>query len=444
MEIFDTDVNPTKREELIKIIKWAAGKGDEAESQSLELKSQLSFESAGGARNKSFAKIIKFILGASNRDEYKAAKAFQGYGVMLIGVGEGEIVGIESALPEEHEFREHAKAYFGPTVPKFEYFPVDVDGKKVLTIVVDPPKNGQPIYICSKDFSPQDEKDKHGKTKKGQDALRDGAVYYRESSSTKAATSDQLRELFERYKSGKTSLAFNSFGSITSYSFDREIEEEFWADSARDAINDLVKKNKNSSGFELPRMGLNGFYKTVNEQVEEIRNWRSRWNLCVTRLMEHVAPTAYFQLENTGTVALSNVKVELTFPMELAVYAARDQFDSEPYEINPAKIDKRKDNFHVDINELKTVDSGREICGDAHKVFWNVEQVAPGETVTSFSDLAVLFTEYLTSNDPIEVSYRITGSELSEPVVGHVVFDVFGVGHPVESLMSYGRKRRLG
>ena len=80
------------------------------------MKIQLSFESAGGAKTKSFAKLVKFILGVCNHDEYKGATAFQGYGIMLIGVSNE---GIGKILPRDaiNKLLGQNKQIFGSTNP---------------------------------------------------------------------------------------------------------------------------------------------------------------------------------------------------------------------------------------------------------------------------------------------------------------------------------------
>lgn len=97
---FDTAIDPNQLEFRDAIARWVKEVGDKAESQGLEVKSTLGFN-AGGERNQSFVKIIKFILGAANRDELKASRDFNGYGVMLIGISKSEVHGVES-VPEQH------------------------------------------------------------------------------------------------------------------------------------------------------------------------------------------------------------------------------------------------------------------------------------------------------------------------------------------------------
>lgn len=147
MENLDTNIDPNIPESRDMIAAWVKTVGDKAESQGLEVKSSLEF-STRSERKKSYAKITKFILASANRDQNKAIRDYKGYGVMLIGVTQDEVRGLEN-IPEQHEFEGAVKSYFGSAVPKYRFVPHTFEGKNLLFVIVDPPVNGQEIYICS-------------------------------------------------------------------------------------------------------------------------------------------------------------------------------------------------------------------------------------------------------------------------------------------------------
>ncbi|MDO4251836.1 MAG: ATP-binding protein [Rothia sp. (in: high G+C Gram-positive bacteria)] len=437
MEIFDTDVNPTKREELIKIIRWAAKLGDEAESQSLELKSQLSFERTGGARTKSFAKIIKFILGASNRDEYKAAKAFQGYGVMLIGVSKEGIIGNESEFPEEHEFREHAEDYFGSDVPKFSFYPVEVEGKKILAIVVYPPKNGQPIYICSKDFNPQDEKDEKGKPRKSPDALKDGAVYYRESSSTKAATSYLLRELIKRYKQGNRAVRVGSEGSLAcQLALSQDLIEyyrplaEAHATTLEEKIRvDQEQQIRESSQVVTPPVFYSYDEKpSLEKQLKAAQNYQDRIEESLLTLKGLVLPLFEITVTNCGTESLVNPRFKIDFGRKVNVQQCVDAgYESEVYPYLPTPVGPADCRYRtVDVTSYKEFDLPEVLySGDSHLL---------EKMVVYSSDLP----------ESISVGWTLKDQNLSKPLSGSFELPVFSVDDVGNLYDAYEQKRRLG
>lgn len=58
--------------------------GDEAETNCLEVKSDLDLKSKTG-----IAKVAKFLLGMANREPKSAERHFHGYGVLIIGAQKG-------------------------------------------------------------------------------------------------------------------------------------------------------------------------------------------------------------------------------------------------------------------------------------------------------------------------------------------------------------------
>lgn len=193
MENLDTNIDPNIPESRDKIVAWVKAVGDKAESQGLEVKSSLQFSRS--ERKKSFAKITKFILASANRDQNQAMRDYQGYGVMLIGVTKDEVCGLED-IPEQHEFEGATRSYFGSAVPNYRFVTHAFEGKNLLFVIVDPPVNGQEIYICSGSYD----------ANKRVDQLRDGAIYCRESTQTIEANSVQLRDMINRLLGGNITV----------------------------------------------------------------------------------------------------------------------------------------------------------------------------------------------------------------------------------------------
>jgi hypothetical protein len=150
---------------------------DRLERHFLELKSDLDL-----TRKTDLAKIAKYILGSANRLPDVAAAAFEGYGVMIIGVAPGEARGVPPI--EVLEISKIVGQYLGAAGPRWDVVRVPVNGSanEVLVIVVDPPKNGQKPFPCRKDG----------------DGLIDGRVYIRADGETREAKGDELDRLLER------------------------------------------------------------------------------------------------------------------------------------------------------------------------------------------------------------------------------------------------------
>ena len=152
-------------------------KGDMAERHYLELKSSLDLST-----KKDKEKIAKFILGAANRMPDVAAAAFEGYGVMIIGVSEGEITGIPPV--EMMEISKVVQQYVGAGGPRWDVVWVPIEGStnQVLLIVVDPPKLGQAAFVCRAT----------GET------LTSGRSYIRAEGETREANADEVDLLLKR------------------------------------------------------------------------------------------------------------------------------------------------------------------------------------------------------------------------------------------------------
>ena len=126
-----------------KLVEAVASIGDLAERHYLELKGPSDLVSKS---NK--AKIAKFILGAANRMPDKAAAAFEGCAVMIIGITAN---GAEGVPPIEMlELSKVIEPFLGPAGPRWDIVrvPVASSTNEVLVVVVEPPRLGQSAFPC--------------------------------------------------------------------------------------------------------------------------------------------------------------------------------------------------------------------------------------------------------------------------------------------------------
>ena len=159
------------------LVAAVAEHGDLAERHYLELKSTLNLS---GKKDKE--KIAKFILGAANRMPDVAASAFEGYGVMMIGVAKDAITGIPPV--EMMEISKVIQQYLGAAGPRWDivWVPIKDSSNQVLVILVDPPQVGQGPFPC----------------RANGESLTDGRVYLRADGETREAKADELLLLIER------------------------------------------------------------------------------------------------------------------------------------------------------------------------------------------------------------------------------------------------------
>jgi len=183
---------PTGELRLRAILEAVIAEGDGAETGSLEAKSDINLGDKLGV-----AKVAKFILGMANRMPDVAARRFAGYAIMVLGAKKGSAPGLPLGV-ESHNLSASLARYFGPTTPRWDLYRLSVeDDREVLFVIVEPPKASDPIYLCYQEFQSDD---RHNR----QHAMKDGATYVREYSSTREAKALEVRNLLERSRTATT------------------------------------------------------------------------------------------------------------------------------------------------------------------------------------------------------------------------------------------------
>lgn len=161
------------------LVAAVAASDDRVERHYLEVKSDLDL-----SQKNDIAKIAKFILGSANRLPSVASAAFEGYGVMVIGVAPGDARGVPPV--EVLELDKIISQYLGASGPRWDVVrvPVAASTSEVLVIVVDPPEDGQDPFLCRK---------------QGEN-LSNGRVYVRADGETREAKAEELDLLIRRGK----------------------------------------------------------------------------------------------------------------------------------------------------------------------------------------------------------------------------------------------------
>lgn len=173
------DISRAPRGELAaaELVNAVARVGDLAERHYLELKGPPDFDSKVNKQ-----KVAKFILGAANRQPSRAAEAFEGFGVMVVGITAN---GAEGVPPVEMlSLSQVVKPFLGEAGPRWDIVrvPVANSTNQVILVIVDPPEAGQPPFIC----------------RASGEGLVDGRIYYRADGETREPTSDELDHLMAR------------------------------------------------------------------------------------------------------------------------------------------------------------------------------------------------------------------------------------------------------
>ncbi|GAA4082882.1 ATP-binding protein [Actinomadura miaoliensis] len=138
--------------------------------------------------------LVKHILGFANRSPDVAARWAAGYGYLLIGVSPGKVPGVTSV--DHNDMEQDLKPYIGPDlVWHAEY--VELDGKDVLILVVDPPSYGDPIHYLRKPLPhPRGEGFVHS----------EHTVFIRRNAQTVKAEPGEWRMLLQRFATTQNRL----------------------------------------------------------------------------------------------------------------------------------------------------------------------------------------------------------------------------------------------
>ena len=302
------------------LIAAAAEQGDLAERHYLELKSTLNL-----ATKKDKEKIAKFILGAANRLPDVAATVFEGYGVMIIGVGKGSIVGIPPV--EMMEISRVIQQYVGAAGPHWDilWAPIENNPNQVLVILVDPPKRGQGPFPC----------------RANGESLTDGRVYVRADGETREAKADELDLLVQRGLDGAprdVDFAVEVMGEVASASIDiaNTLEEYLRSERLRLEVPLRKKKPKQPKGSTSPTVSgldlvgvqaalsaatslssvmMEPEERTEQEYLDSIDRWearfRSGWDQAFSKTIGSQFQPAIVKITNRTTTFFHDVELKL-------------------------------------------------------------------------------------------------------------------------------------
>jgi hypothetical protein len=207
------------------LVAAVAALDDRVERHYLEVKSDLDL-----GKKSDLGKVAKYILGSANRLPAVAATAFEGYGVMVIGVAPGDARGVPPI--EILEIEKVVGQYLGAAGPRWDLVRVAVTGSpnEVLIVVVDPPLDGQGPFPCRREG----------------DGLMDGRVYIRVEGETREAKSAELDLLIERGRrnpAADVSFSVEIVGSAFPVSVKEVRTIDVYVLETRDRLIDAITKS---------------------------------------------------------------------------------------------------------------------------------------------------------------------------------------------------------
>lgn len=194
------------------------------ETQAVEWKSTLDLDDRGWR-----ARVAKGILGFANRDPDVAVRWFEGCAYFVGGASPGEANGTK--VFDAAKVESMLMPYLGkePAGPVWSSDYVEVDGKSVLVVTVEPPRWGSHIWTLRKEYAPT----------KGE-ALRVNDIFVRHHASTERATQADIDMLTRRAAAtgtrlGGLSIVMKAAASAVPLDL-TDSAVEAWVESERQAL----------------------------------------------------------------------------------------------------------------------------------------------------------------------------------------------------------------
>lgn len=319
------DLSRAPRGELVatQLVAAAAKYGDLAERHYLELKGPTDLVS-----KMSRQKVAKFILGAANRMPTRAAEAFEGYGVMIVGITKN---GVEGVPPVEmNTLAQVVQPFLGADGPRWDIVrvPVPDSTNQAIVVLVDPPLMGQGPFVC----------------RASGDGLQDGRTYVRADGETREPTSGEWDQLMARgatKPAAPVALEVGVLGRVAAVVIDAESTLEEFVTKTRKRLVNAIPATEAPQTASSPTatsladvIGMAGGFSKMMEQAQtsllvtvkpetrtedEYRNeidlWenklRDAWPEAVDRFVRYTLPPNEISITNKTQTFLHDVEVKL-------------------------------------------------------------------------------------------------------------------------------------
>jgi hypothetical protein len=331
----DTSRAPRGELTAAELVAAIAAGDDRLERHYLEVKGPLDFTTKPDTE-----KLAKFILGAANRMPDLASTAFEGYGVMVIGVNDEGAVGVPPV--EMMQLSKRVKPFLGAGGPRWDIIRVPVvdSPNEVLVLLVDPPEPGQDPFPCRKSGI----------------SLTDGRIYTRVEGESREATADEVDLLLKRGKQA-TAVAANFevtvIGAAYRLAYDNSQTLEKYVNAKRSALLDALPKPKpptppvrSGSGLRISDLiGSSGLSnldaianvassmydpetRTEDEYRDQVENWaaafRDQWGRAVEELSGYGLKAVQLKVSNRETTYFQAVEVNVHLEGEVRGVAFRE------------------------------------------------------------------------------------------------------------------------
>lgn len=167
-------LSPSARESLVRAV--VAAPPAESETDWIEWKGRVD------SLQKWAPRIAFYVIGFANRPVARAARHAAGWGYLLLGAEPQAVHGLQRV--DTADLIKWLARYLGDRGPQWDPHFIDLDGKTVLLIAVEPPRTGDPMHAVRRSFQ--------GEIAGKEVDMTDGDVVIRTGSETRRARSAEL------------------------------------------------------------------------------------------------------------------------------------------------------------------------------------------------------------------------------------------------------------
>jgi len=287
---FPIDVSKPFRypSELIRMVDAVRRVTEYDETRWIEWKSTLDLANFHGIRH-----LARQVLGFANREPRVAANWAGGYAYLVVGASPGQLKGV-SPIDTERITSQVQSYVGGEVVWTPEY--ITLDKAQVLVVIVEPPREGDPIHVLRRDLDP----------------YKAGAILIRRHGQTVQADPSEMamlqRRLLKRSEQIEISVEPRNTAIEAVPGFASLVEN--WARRERDTL--LPASDNEQSGFRI--VPQTDFIARVDAYLQEAS--RARLERAAWQWYRHDPAKLAITLMNNCDRNFSKVAVQLTIRHE--------------------------------------------------------------------------------------------------------------------------------
>lgn len=278
----------------------------------------------------------RHVLGFGNRAVAVAAQAFEGCAYLFAGVEPGRVVGTPVLDPATIE--DKLGRYVETGRPRWSPHYLSIDGEDVLVVVIEAPRDGDPICTLQKGYG----------------RIREGRIFVRRHGQTEEARPAEIRALEERTRSTRPTLSLTidradegSLQALSTSSADRDA----WLEAEEKRLALPPKPARAAGLFDPISVGLNEDHRSRESYGAEVATYldraRGRYlGLVVLRgIDEHLAEVR-LRLLNPTERNYEGVETVLELAEGL-VWVDRDEVVGQLKQLEPPRPWGRKSRFEI-------------------------------------------------------------------------------------------------